>query len=214
MKNGMLAYKGLSGNFYQYDLSNPIEKAQYQQDIVAQTRDKLSFNPYRSLENGGGIYENIKYLTFSIYTLSLFFTFIFGITSISSVAYAETKMVKVYTEFSDQQLLDIAKKKYKDVELVKKGRIRIISDSGMKLFILNNNNTLTFIAYWGGELSLKDVNKWNAKKRFIRPFIDYDAEVATQFDLDAEGISEEYLLDSLERTFVGLSLFAVEASFK
>lgn len=155
-----------------------------------------------------------KYLKFSIYTLSLFFTFIFGITSISSVAYAETKVVKVYTEFSDQQLLDIAKKKYKDVELVKKGRIRIISDSGMKLFILNNNNTLTFIAYWGGELSLKDFNKWNAKKRFIRAFIDDDAEVATQFDLDAEGISEEYLLDSLERTFVGLSLFAVEASSK
>lgn len=59
MPNGEFAYKGLSGNYYQYDLSNPLDKQQYQQDLVAQMRDKFSQNPSRQFENGGGIYENV-----------------------------------------------------------------------------------------------------------------------------------------------------------
>lgn len=59
MKNGMFAYKGLNGTYYQYDLSNPVDKQLYETDLAAQTRDKLSLNLYRQLENGGGVYENL-----------------------------------------------------------------------------------------------------------------------------------------------------------
>lgn len=59
MKNGQFAYKSLLGNFYQYDLNNPLDKQQYELDLAAQMRDKLSVNPFRSTENGGGIYENV-----------------------------------------------------------------------------------------------------------------------------------------------------------
>lgn len=59
MPNGMLAYKSLSGTYYQYDLSNPLDKQQYQSDFIAQNRDAVSLNLYRQSDNGGGIYENV-----------------------------------------------------------------------------------------------------------------------------------------------------------
>lgn len=54
---GQKVYEGLSGTKYQYDLSNPVDRSAYQLDLAAQTRDKLSLNLSRTLENGGGIYE-------------------------------------------------------------------------------------------------------------------------------------------------------------
>lgn len=56
--NGNWYYVGISGTKYQYDLSNAADKQSYICDLAAQTRDNLSLNPYRKLENGGGIYEN------------------------------------------------------------------------------------------------------------------------------------------------------------
>ncbi|MDG6274691.1 YbjN domain-containing protein [Glaesserella parasuis] len=155
-----------------------------------------------------------KYLKTLAYFLSMFFAMLITTTLVSTTAYAETKMVEVYTKFSDQQLIDIVKKKYPKVELIEKGRIRITSDSGIKLVIYNqrDDGSLTFRMYFDGDnTSLKSVNKWNATKRFLTAYIDKDGDLALKDDLDVEeGISEAYLLDTLTRIFVGAYLFASE----
>ena len=56
-------YKGSSGARYQYDLSNPIDKMNYDMDYGAQIRDQINVNPSRSLDRqmnqyGGGIYDD------------------------------------------------------------------------------------------------------------------------------------------------------------
>lgn len=155
-----------------------------------------------------------KYLKMPAYFLSMFFAMLITTTLVSTTAYAETKMVEVYTKFSDQQLIDIVKKKYSTVKLIEKGKIRITSDSGIKLLIFNqrDNGSLTFRMYFDGDnTSLKTVNKWNATKRFLTAYIDEDGELVLQNDLDVEvGISEAYLLDTLATFFMGAYMFMSE----
>ena len=55
-ENGRRCYRDSFGNSYQYDLNNPIDKLNYEMDIDAQMRDKLSTNPTRQ-KIGGGIYD-------------------------------------------------------------------------------------------------------------------------------------------------------------
>ncbi|WP_426879451.1 YbjN domain-containing protein [Glaesserella parasuis] len=152
-----------------------------------------------------------KYLKMPTYFLSMFFTMLITITVVSTTAYAETKMVEVYTKFSDQQLIDIAKKKYPTVELIEKGWIRITNDSGLKVEIFNDrdNGSLSFKMYFDGDnTSLKRVNKWNATKRFLTAYIDEDDDLVIQDDLSVgEGISEAYLLKTLDRIFIGAYVF-------
>lgn len=157
-----------------------------------------------------------KYLKMPAYFLSMFFAMLITTTLVSTTAYAETKMVEVYTKFSDQQLIDIVKKKHPTVELIEKGKIRITSDSGIKLVIYNgrDDGSLAFRMYFDGDnTSLKSINKWNATKRFLTAYIDKDGDLVLQDDLHVrEGISEAYLLDTLSRTFVATLLFVSEMS--
>lgn len=152
-----------------------------------------------------------KYLKMPAYFLSMFFAMLITTTLVSTPAYAETKMVKVYTKFFDQQLIDIVKKKYPTVKLIEKGKIRITSDSGIKLIISNerDNGSLTFRMYFDSDnTSLKSVNKWNATKRFFTAYIVEDHGLVLQDDLDVEeGISEAYLLNTLARIFIGAYMF-------
>ncbi|WP_386688599.1 hypothetical protein [Lonepinella sp. MS14437] len=62
-ENGRAFYQAANGAKYQYDLSNPAERKQYEIDILAQTRDKLSVNPLHFLNQqtgmaGGGILDD------------------------------------------------------------------------------------------------------------------------------------------------------------
>lgn len=55
-------YQSRSGNTYQYDLSNPVDRMRYSTDTSAQVRDSVSVNPTRTLDRGlgqfgGGIYD-------------------------------------------------------------------------------------------------------------------------------------------------------------
>lgn len=156
-----------------------------------------------------------KYLKMPAYFLSMFFAMLITTTLVSTTAYAETKMVKVYTKFSDQQLIDIAKKKYATVELIEKGEIKITNETGIKLLIFNqrDSGSLAFKMYFNDDISLKSINKWNATKRFLTAYIDKDGDLVLQDDLDVqEGISEAYLLDTLSRTFFATLIFMNEMS--
>lgn len=154
-----------------------------------------------------------KYLKMPTYFLSLFFTMLITITVVSTTAYAETKMVEVYTKFSDQQLIDIAKKRYPIVELDGQGKIRITNELGQKVVIFNHSDTgyLSFKMSWGANnnISLKSVNKWNTTKRFLTAYIDAVGNLILHDDLDIEeGISKADLLNVLSRTFMEGYLFS------
>lgn len=52
-------YEGLSGKKYQYDLSDPIDRIDYQMDLDAQLRDKINPDPMIRMDDdfnqrGGG----------------------------------------------------------------------------------------------------------------------------------------------------------------
>ena len=52
-------YEGMSGKKYQYDLSDPSDRLEYQMDLDAQMRDKLNVDPSIDLDRdlgqrGGG----------------------------------------------------------------------------------------------------------------------------------------------------------------
>lgn len=56
------SYESRSGNRYQYDLSNPIDKMRYEMDLGAQTRDQMLHNQPKIQQDrdwhnqyGGGI---------------------------------------------------------------------------------------------------------------------------------------------------------------
>ena len=56
-------YQGSSGNTYQYDMSNPVDRNRYSTDTSAQIRDMTSVNTTRSMDSsrgqyGGGIYDD------------------------------------------------------------------------------------------------------------------------------------------------------------
>ena len=56
-------YQGSSGNTYQYDMSNPVDRNSYSIDLDAQRRDSMSVDPTRSMDRsmgqyGGGIYDD------------------------------------------------------------------------------------------------------------------------------------------------------------
>lgn len=61
--NSSNSYQGFSGNTYQYDMSNPVDRNSYSIDLDAQRRDSMSVDPTRSMDRsmgqyGGGIYDD------------------------------------------------------------------------------------------------------------------------------------------------------------
>jgi len=49
-------YEGLSGKKYQYDLSDPADKLEYQVDLDAQMRDKINPDPLIKMDRDMGNY--------------------------------------------------------------------------------------------------------------------------------------------------------------
>jgi hypothetical protein len=54
--NPQYRYEGLSGTKYQYDLSDPSDRIEYQLDLDAQMRDRINPNPGIQLDRGLGQY--------------------------------------------------------------------------------------------------------------------------------------------------------------
>lgn len=49
-------YEGMSGQRYQYDLSNPGDQLKYELDLDAQMRDEINPSPMIELDRGMGTY--------------------------------------------------------------------------------------------------------------------------------------------------------------
>lgn len=142
--------------------------------------------------------------------VKILFIWLLGVVFSSSVL-AETKQARVYTKFSDQEMVNILKAKYPETSIIEQGKIRVIAN-GTKHIIYNirDNGSLTFRVYFSDtSMSLSDVNKWNRDHRFMMVYLDEDNYTILQSDLDTEkGISKEYLLDFVERFAIGTMLFA------
>lgn len=148
-------------------------------------------------------------LAFSVITLSTF----------STQAYAESKTATVYTKFTDQELVDILKKQYINVEIVKKGRILITFDNGGKLLIENTrqNGSLQFSVFYSDkdsdQVTQRQLNNWNRDYRFFKAYFTSEGSLIIDYDLETEGgISKEYLLSTIKNLFGVKSFFELEMS--
>lgn len=133
---------------------------------------------------------------YGLFLFALFFSF--------STLAATTKQATVYTQFSDQDIVNILKTQYDNVKIAEKGIILITADE-IKCLI-NNLGEYGFqfkvLFSDATKFSLSDLNKWNREKRFMRAYFDENNALALQADLDiGGGITRESVLKSV-RTFM------------
>lgn len=133
------------------------------------------------------------------YRVAIATVILFGSYITSQSVYAETKTATVYTKFSDQEIINIAKEYYPkvEVELLEKGLICLTLDKGINIFIDNTREgeSLSFFSYRTEEdVTLTKINQWNQEKRFLKLYKDKDGNLFLQADLYVEaGITKEYL---------------------
>lgn len=132
----------------------------------------------------------------------------------SSAVFAETRQATVHTKFSDQEIVDILKRKYGEdnVTILEKGKIKLVANEFKHIiYNSNNNSSLSFRIYFSDPTTLADVNKWNQEKRFLTAYLDADGILVLQSDLDVEtGVTEAYLLDFIKRFVLGVKLYTIE----
>lgn len=128
------------------------------------------------------------------------FTLLFSFSALAST----TKQATVYTQFSDQDIVDILKTQYNNVKILEKEIILITAGETKYLIINMGEYGLQFRVFFSDatKFSLSDLNKWNREKRFIKAYFDENNAVALQADLDVDaGITRESVLKSV-RTFM------------
>lgn len=147
---------------------------------------------------------NIK---LTVTTLLMSIAVVFSPVSISS-AYAETEMMRVYTKFSDKEIVDLLKENF-NVTIPKKGVIKVKNKSMDLTMLISNkrdNGSLSFYFFFDKEASYKALNAWNSDNRFLRVY-NKDGDLVLQNDLDVGyGIGEEYLFKHVSMLFLAVFL--------
>lgn len=147
--------------------------------------------------------KQLTSIKLTVTTLLMSIAVVFSSVSISS-AYAETKMMRVYTEFSDKEIVDLLKKTF-NVTIRKKGVIEVKNKStDFSMLIRNNidNGVLSFYFIYDKVPSYKVLNEWNMGTRFLRAF-DLDGKLLLQHDLEVGyGINEKYLVEHVATLFL------------
>ena len=145
-----------------------------------------------------------KYLKSGFYTTSLALSLGLATTAVvtPTTAYAESQMMKVYTKFTNDELVRIIKKQYPNTEILKSGLIRVESEQ-IRIMVDNryNDDSLRIFVRFddnNGTWSLKDVNNWNKDMRFIQSSIsggnlDFEIDIKTEY-----GVTEEHILHFVE----------------
>lgn len=124
--------------------------------------------------------------------------------SISS-AYAETKMMRVYTKFSDKEIVDLLKETF-NVTIEDKGVIKV-KDKGTDLTMLIDNKrsdgSLSFYFFrLNEEASYKALNAWNSNNPFLKAY-NMNGDFILQNELRVGyGIGEEYLANHVSTLFL------------
>lgn len=147
--------------------------------------------------------KQLTSIKLTVTTLLMSIAVVFSPVSISS-AYAETKMMRVYTKFSDKEIADLLKENF-NVTISEKGFIKVKNEGmGLTMLIDNkrDNGSLSFSFIFGKVPSYKVLNEWNMDKRYLRAF-DLDGYLVLQNDLDVEyGVAKEYLVKHVSSLFL------------
>lgn len=146
---------------------------------------------------------NIK---LTVTTLLMSIAVVFSPVSVSS-AYAETKMMRVYTKFSDKEIVDLLKENF-NVTIEDKGVIKV-KDKGTNLTMLIDNKrsdgSLSFYFFRiNEEASYKALNAWNSNISFLKAY-NLNGDLILQNELRVGfGIGEEYLVKHVSMLFLSV----------
>lgn len=114
---------------------------------------------------------------------------------------------EIFDEFTDKQLLCILKDQdYENVRILTTGLIRFTHNS--MNYLINNSyddgSIGIFMVFDDIDISFKEMNEWNAERRFVTIYKDNDGKLCLKMDLES-GMTEEYLLKSIKR-FIELQM--------
>lgn len=118
---------------------------------------------------------------------------------------------EVFDEFTDKQLVSILEEQdYDNVKIVKSGLIRFTKNS--MNYILDNtysDGSLRILMIFDDiDMSYKEMNEWNEKKRFVKVYKHDDGNILLSMDLEF-GITEAYLIRSIDRFITLQQLFSL-----
>lgn len=153
--------------------------------------------------------KQLTSIKLTVTTLLMSIAVVFSPVSISS-AYAETEMMRVYTKFSDKEIVDLLKETF-DVTIIEKGVIKVRNKSiDLSMLILNkwNDSSLSFLFSFDKEASYKALNEWNRDNRFLKVF-NMNGDFILKNDLDVRyGIGEKYLIGHVSKLFLSVIVSA------
>lgn len=162
-----------------------------------------------------------KYLKSGFYATSLALSLGLATTAVvtPATAYAESQMMKVYTKFTDDELVQILKKEFPNTKILKSGLIKVSFDNMIKALLIDNsheNGSLRISTYFPEQWSLRQVNDWNLSKRYITAFIEDDGDIFFQRDISVEeGVTEGTILNEVGRmTVISYLIMAMEKDKK
>ncbi|NBI43834.1 hypothetical protein GVX76_10210 [[Haemophilus] felis] len=112
---------------------------------------------------------------------------------------------EVFDEFTDRQLVSILEgEDYDNVRILKSGLIRFTKDS--MNYLLNNSysdgSLGIFMVFDDLDMSYKDMNEWNKKRRFVKIYKNDDGNIYLGMDLESS-MTKKYLIESINR-FIAL----------
>ncbi|MFY1026157.1 hypothetical protein ACE4RU_00010 [Actinobacillus seminis] len=118
---------------------------------------------------------------------------------------------EVFDEFTDRELVSLLKEQdYENVEIIKSGVIKFRHDS--MIYIIDNSyddgSIDVFMIFDDIDMSFKEMNRWNAEKRFVSVHKDDDGKVCLKMSLES-GITEAYLIESIKRFIALQTVFSL-----
>lgn len=104
-----------------------------------------------------------------------------------------TRKAEVVEKMSVGDLEKLVKGMGFDVEHSKDGKALLFRVNGYRASVVSYGANMQFTSYFDGKqlkperASADHMNKWNAKHRFSRAYIDQDGDAAIEYDVDMEG---------------------------
>lgn len=109
----------------------------------------------------------------------------------------------------ESQCLFWKEQDYENVEIIKSGVIKFRHDS--MIYIIDNSyddgSIDVFMIFDDIDMSFKEMNRWNAKKRFVSVY-KCDGKVCLKMSLES-GITEAYLIESIKRSIALQTVFSL-----
>lgn len=116
---------------------------------------------------------------------------------------------EVFDDFTDRQLVSILEEQnYEAVRVLSSGLIQFRYDN--LIYHINNSyddSMDIFMVFDDFDISFKEINEWNAEKRFVKVYKD-DGKVFLTMHLDT-GITEAYLIHSIRKFITIQALFSL-----